>query len=94
MTGSTGSGEGLDARRRRLLFRAWHRGTREMDLIMGRFADAHVATFSDAEVAEFERLIELPDTDLLAWVTGQATPPQADDTPMFRRLRAFQGKPR
>jgi antitoxin CptB len=93
MTGSSRSSAGLDARRRRLLFRAWHRGTREMDLIMGRFADAHIAGFSDAEVAEFERLIEVPDADLLAWVTGQATPPPADDTPMLRRLRAFQGKP-
>jgi antitoxin CptB len=93
MTGSSRSSAGLDARRRRLLFRAWHRGTREMDLIMGRFADAHIAGFSDAEVTEFERLIELPDADLLAWVTGQATPPPADDTPMLRRLRTFQGKP-
>ena len=93
MTGSSRSSAGLDARRRRLLFRAWHRGTREMDLIMGRFADAHIAGFSDAEVTEFARLIELPDADLLAWVTGQATPPPADDTPMLRRLRTFQGKP-
>ena len=94
MTGSTRSSEGLDPRRRRVLFRAWHRGTREMDLIMGRFADAHVAVFSDAELTEFERLIEVPDTDLLAWVTGQAAPPQAEDTPMFRRLCAFQGRPK
>ena len=40
------------------------------------------------------RLIELPDTDLLAWVTGQTAPPQSEDTPMFRRLCAFQGKPK
>ena len=50
MTGSTISSEGLDARRRKLLFRSWHRGTREADLIMGRFADAHIASLSDAEL--------------------------------------------
>ena len=48
MSGSTISSEGLDARRRRLLFRAWHRGMREVDLITGRFADAHIARLSEA----------------------------------------------
>ena len=60
MSGSTLSSEGLDERRRRLLFRAWHRGMREMDLIIGRFADAHIATLSDAELDEFERLLDVP----------------------------------
>jgi antitoxin CptB len=46
MTGSTRSSDGLDDRRKRLLFRCWHRGTREMDLILGRFADAEIATLS------------------------------------------------
>ena len=90
MTGSTRSSEGLDARRRRLLFRAWHRGTREMDLIMGRFADAHIAAFSDGELDAFERLIDVPDPELLAWVTGQGAPPRESDTPMFQRLKDFQ----
>ena len=57
---TTRSSEGLDERRRRLLFRAWHRGMREIDLIMGRFADAHIATLSDAELDEFERLLDVP----------------------------------
>lgn len=90
MSGSTRSSEGLDARRRRLLFRCWHRGMREMDLIMGRFADAHIAAFSTAELDEFERLMDVPDPELLAWVTGVSAPPPADDTKMFRRLRDFQ----
>ena len=72
MTGTTRSSEGLDLRRRKLLFRAWHRGMREMDLIMGRFADAaYRRRLSDAELDEFERLIDVPDRDLLAWVTGE-----------------------
>ena len=83
------SSDGLDARRRKLLFRCWHRGMREVDLIMGRFADAAVDALSGDELAEFERLIEVPDHDLLAWVTGEAGVPPAYDTPLFRRLRDF-----
>ena len=89
MTGSTRSSEGLDARRRKLLFRSWHRGTREADLIMGRFADAHIGAFSDAELDEYERLLESLESDLLAWLTGVSAVPPASDTAMLRRLRNF-----
>ena len=90
MTGTKRSSEGLDARRRKLLFRSWHSGTREMDLIMGRFADAHITGFSDAELDKYERLVESPDPDLLAWITGMRAPPPGEDTTMFRRLCEFQ----
>lgn len=70
MTGTTRSSDGLDHRRKRLLFRCWHRGTREMDMILGGFADAHIASMSDAEIADLERLIELPDPDLYAALSG------------------------
>ena len=89
MSGSTRSSADLDPRRRKILFRAWHRGMREMDLIMGRFADDAIAGFSDAELDEFERLIEVLDRDLLSWVTGEAPVPENYDTPLFRRLKAF-----
>jgi len=89
MTGTTRSSEGLDARRRKLLFRAWHRGMREMDLIMGRFADAAIGQLSEDELAEFEALIEVPDRQLLAWVTGEADAPTEYDTALFRRLCDF-----
>lgn len=72
MSGSTRSSDGLDDRRKRLLFRCWHRGTREMDMILGRFADAHIATLSDGELNDLERLIELPDPDLYAALSGGA----------------------
>ena len=58
MTGTTRSSADLDPRRRKILFRSWHRGTREMDLIMGRFADVHIGDFSEAELDDFERLID------------------------------------
>ena len=89
MSGSTRSSADLDPRRRKILFRAWHRGMREMDLIMGRFADDAIAGFSDAELDEFERLIEVLDRDLLSWVTGEAEVPENYDSDVFRQLKAF-----
>ncbi len=89
MSGSTRTSAALDPRRRKILFRAWHRGMRENDLIMGGFADAHIGELSEAELDEFERLIEVLDRDLLSWITGEAQVPENYDTPVFRRLKAF-----
>src|SRR5262245_15800175 len=89
MTGTTRSSEGLDLRRRKLLFRSWHRGMREMDLIMGRFADATIQQLTQEELAEFEHLMEVPDRELLAWITGEADVPPDHDTALFRRMREF-----
>jgi len=80
---------GLDERRRRLLYRAWHRGTREMDLIMGRFADAVLSELTEADIAELERLAEVPDPELYAWLTGGRPVPEDYDVAVFRRLRDF-----
>jgi antitoxin CptB len=89
MTGTTRSSAGLDERRRRLLYRAWHRGTREMDLIMGRFADAVVSELSEADIDAFETLSEVPDPDLYAWLSGGRPVPAEYDLALFRRLRDF-----
>ena len=89
MSGTTISSDGLDERRRRLLFRAWHRGMREVDLITGRFADAHIGTLTRNEVTEFEQLLDVPEPDLLNWVMGAADTPASYDTALFRRLREF-----
>ena len=89
MTGSARSSADLDPRRRRILFRAWHRGTREMDLLMGRFADAHIDRLDDAELDIFEALIEVPDRDLFAWLTDAAPVPDNYDTPLYRSVKAF-----
>jgi len=93
MSGSTLTSAGLDVRRRKILFRAWHRGTREMDLMMGRFADAALAGMSEAELDELERLIDVPDPDLFDWIMGEADAPPAHDTPVFRKLKAFNRSP-
>lgn len=89
MSGTQRTSADLDPRRKRTLFRAWHRGIREMDLIMGRFADAEIGTLSEAELDEFERLIEVPDRDLFRWITGEDPTPENYDTPVFRRLKGF-----
>jgi antitoxin CptB len=89
MTGTTRSSEGLDVRRRRLLYRSWHRGTREMDLIMGRFADAMIAALSEDELDAFEQLSEQPEPDIYAWITDKRPVPAEHDTAVFAKLRAF-----
>lgn len=58
MTGSTLAAGNLDVRRRKLLFRAWHRGMREMDLILGQYADQYLPGFSDAQLDEFEEILK------------------------------------
>jgi antitoxin CptB len=90
MTGTTRSSDGLDDRRKRLLFRCWHRGTREMDLILGRFADAEIVGLSDDELAQFEHLIEVPDPDLYAALTGNAPRAPEYASRLFDRIKAFR----
>lgn len=82
------SSAGLDPRRRRILFRSRRRGIRELDIALGNFAEMHLPAFSEEDLTEFERWLDIPDPDLFSWVTGEVTPPEDLDTPMFRRLCA------
>lgn len=86
MTGTSRTSDGLDARRRKLLFRSWHRGIREMDLLLGAFADAEIAGLTEAELDQYEELLEIQDADLLTWVTGTGRVPAAFDTPLLARI--------
>lgn len=94
MTGSkliaTKIGASLDARRRKLLYRSWHRGMKEMDLIFGQYADQHIVAMTDAELDEYEVLLEVLDRDLFKWVTGEDQIPQNYDTELFRAIVAFR----
>src|ERR1700760_4584166 len=87
MTGSTRSSDGLDFRRKRALFRCWHRGTREMDLILGRFADAEIAGLTDRELDALERLIEVPDPDLYGTCRADVRSPEAFSCGGSRRVK-------
>lgn len=94
MTGSARSGSDLDPRRRRVLFRAWRRGMREMDLLLGGFADAHIAELGDHDLADFEALMEVPDPELFAWITAGDPAAEEYRTPVFRAIVAFHTKAR
>ena len=86
MTGTTETSADLDPRRRRMLFRAWHRGMREMDLILGSFTDAHLRAMPDGELDALESLMDEDDRDLFKWIMGEIPVPQEKDTAMYRRL--------
>jgi antitoxin CptB len=79
----------IAARRRRVLYRATHRGTFECDLLLGRFAAAWVGTFDEAALTAFEALLDCPDADLLDWISGRAEPPPPYRTPVLEALRKF-----
>jgi antitoxin CptB len=93
LSGTTVSSEGLDPRRRKLKFRLWHRGIREMDLVLGGFADAELSGLHDADLAEVEGWLDIPDQQMFAWVNGSETPPAEIDTALFRKLRSFHKRP-
>jgi len=79
-----------DARLKKLRFRAWRRGFREADLILGPFADRHVASFSPAELDWFEDLLEQPDQDLYAWIVGAAPTPAEYEGEIMNRIKQFR----
>lgn len=86
--------EPLDIRRKRLLFRSWHRGTRETDLLLGSFAEAHIAGLSEAQLDRYEALLENNDGDLFDWITGRAPAPPEQDSDVLRLLCQFRFRPR
>ena len=79
----------MDERRRKLYFRATHRGFKEMDIYMGAFAEAHLENLDDAGLDEFERLLEAPDQEVYGWIIGREPPPESFDGPVIKQLQAF-----
>jgi antitoxin CptB len=79
-----------EPRLKKLKLRAWRRGFREADLILGPFADSHVSTFSPDELDWFERLLEQPDQDLYGWILGTTPTPAEFDGELMNRLKAFR----
>ncbi len=84
----------LDTRRRRILFRATHRGMQETDRLVGGFVAARVAGFSEDELVAIERILELVDADLADWLIGRTPIPPDHDTPMLRAMLADALRPR
>lgn len=88
------SNESLENRRKRLRFRSWHRGMREMDLLMGSYADAHINSFDNDQLDRYEVLLELSDPDLYNWMTGREPVPAEHDNDVMRLLMDFRYTPR
>ena len=76
----------IDTRRKRLLWRATHRGIKEMDLILGGFVTRNLASFSEGEISELERIMDIPDQDMLTWATRQAEVPAEHASPLLARI--------
>ncbi|MDX3924904.1 MAG: succinate dehydrogenase assembly factor 2 [Shinella sp.] len=90
MTGTTRSSADIDPRRKRILFRCWHRGIREMDLVLGAFADAEITVLSGAELDELEAIMAEDDADLVKWVTGEKPVPERFRSGLFSRIAAYK----
>ncbi|WP_417483828.1 succinate dehydrogenase assembly factor 2 [Maricaulis salignorans] len=82
--------ETLENRRKKLRIRAWRRGFKEADLILGRYADQALETMSETDVGDFDRLLDQLDADIYSWVIGSAPTPAAFDTPVMDALKSFR----
>ncbi len=90
MTGITRTSADLDPRRRRVLFRAWHRGIREMDLVFGQFANNELAGLAETDLDELETIMAEEDNDLVKWILGEWPVPERFRTPLFERITAYR----
>lgn len=79
----------IDIKRKQLIFRSWHRGTREIDLMLGGFADTHLPQFSEAQLTAYERFLRNSDPDIFNWLTGQEPVPPSEDSDVVTLLLAF-----
>lgn len=79
----------MDHRKKRLLFQARHRGMNENDILIGRFAEAHLPAMGEAELDEFEDLLEELDIDLFGWITGQRDVPEHRRTSLMQKIQDF-----
>ena len=89
MTGLSRTSADLDPRRRRILYRCWHRGIREMDLVLGQFAEAEIGSLPEEDLDMLERVMAEDDHDLLKWVTGAEAVPERYRTDLVQRIFSY-----
>ncbi len=82
--------EPIEVRRKRLRFRSWHRGTRELELMLGRFADAHLGDLAPGQLDGYEALLANPDPDIYQWLSGEKLAPAALDDGLMNLLKNFK----
>ena len=85
--------ETTENRRKRLRFRSWHRGTKEMDLLIGSFADAHLSAFDSNQLDRFEALLDVPEPVVYDWILGRSAPPADYDHDVMKLLLDFEFAP-
>ena len=90
MTGTTRSSAEISPRRKRILFRAWHRGIREMDLILGQFADDEIGRLPEEQLDELEVIMDEEDADLVNWITRKMPVPEKYRTPLFEKIASYR----
>jgi antitoxin CptB len=83
----------IEKKKKRLNYRSWHRGTKELDLLIGSFADRHLAAMDETQLERYEALLEVPEPQLYDWLTGKVAPPAEHDNDVTRLLLDFQLKP-
>jgi antitoxin CptB len=76
----------VERKRKQLIFRSWHRGTKEMDLLLGTFADGYLPHFSEKELHQYDAILKESDPDLYSWIMGTATPPAHIVTPVLKQV--------
>ena len=81
-----------EIRRKRLRFRSWHRGTRELDLMLGRFADRHMDSLTAEQLDRFEALIAQPDPNIYRWISGADAPPAVHDNDVMAMIKNIKTK--
>ncbi len=89
MSASDATGD-LENRRKRLLYQSVYRGNKENDIILGRFARAHLGEFSAEQLDQYEKLLENGDNDIFDWLSGRAPVPDEENTEVMRKLMAFR----
>ena len=89
MSGLSRTSDDLSPRRRKILYHAWHRGTRELDLLLGRFADDSIGTLTEGELDEFEALLEVDDRELFGWILGKLPVPDTAPKAVLAKMLAF-----
>lgn len=82
--------ESLELWRKRLRYRSWHRGTKELDLLLGSFADRHLEIFDARQLARFEVLLEAPSPVIQAWLVDRVPPPAEVESDVLRLLLAHK----
>jgi antitoxin CptB len=89
----TKSSHKLDLRRKVLLWRANHRGTKEMDVLLGGFARDNIDSMQPSELDELERLIDVPDPELMSWIMGEVAVREEYRNPVTEQLLAYRVRP-